>query len=82
MVLIAIRVALSNNSDFMYFQKALYICGLYLGKCLVTSCRSVVRGYHVYRSIWTHALGEILYTEQELSNPENRYDVSAGCTCS
>ena len=38
--------------------------------------RSVVRGYHVYRSVWTPVLGELLYTEQELGNPEDRYAVS------
>ena len=38
--------------------------------------RSVVRGYHVYRSVWTPVLGELLYTEQKLGNPEDRYAVS------
>ena len=38
--------------------------------------RSVVRGYHVYRSVWTPVLGELLYTEQELANPEDRYIMS------
>ena len=37
--------------------------------------KSVVCGYHVYRSIWTPVLGELLYTEQELGNPEDRYAV-------
>ena len=38
--------------------------------------RSVVRGYHVYMSVWTPVLGELLYTEQELGNPEDQYAVS------
>ena len=67
-------MALSSNSDFMCFQKT--PCGLYLGQCLVTFSLSVVLGYHVYRSIWTPVLGELLYTEQELGNPEDRYAVS------
>ena len=27
--------------------------------------RSVVHGYHIYKSVWTPALGEQLFTEQE-----------------
>ena len=38
--------------------------------------RSVIRGYHVYKSIWTPALGEKLSTDQERGNPEDRYAVS------
>ena len=37
---------------------------------------SVIRGYHVYKSIWTPALGEKLSTDQERGNPEDRYAVS------
>ena len=57
-----IRVALSNNSDFMCFQKTPR--DLYLGQCLVTFSLSVVHGYHVYRSIWMPVLGELLYTDR------------------
>ena len=38
--------------------------------------RNVVRGYHVYRSVGTPVLGELLYTEQELGNPKDQYAVS------
>ena len=40
--------------------------------------RNVVRGYYVYRSVWTPVLGELLNTEQELGNPEDRYAVHVG----
>ena len=70
-----IRVALSNNSDFMCFQKTPR--GLYLGKCLVTFSLSVVRGYHVYRSVWTPVLGELLYNEQELATQK----IDTLCRC-
>ena len=56
--------------------------GLYLGTSTAMSgdffveFRSVVRSYHVYRSVWTPVLGELLYTEQEIGNPEDRYAVS------
>ena len=38
--------------------------------------RSVVRGYHVYKRVWTPVLGEQLSTNQEHGNPEDRYAVS------
>ena len=38
--------------------------------------RSVVRGYHVYKSVWIPVLGEQLATQQEYGNPEDRYAVS------
>ena len=69
-----IRVALSNNSDFMCFQKI--PCGLYLGQCLVTFSLNLEVLYVAimfYRSVWTPVLGELLYTEQELGNSEDRY---------
>ena len=32
--------------------------------------RSVVRGYHIYKRVWTPVLGEQLSTNQEHGNPE------------
>lgn len=37
---------------------------------------SVVRGHHVYKSIWTPVLGEELLVEQEHGNEHDRYAVS------
>ena len=34
-----------------------------------------IRGYHVYRAIWSAALGEILQRERELDNVYDRYAV-------
>ena len=64
MALIYITVTLSNNSDFMCFQKIPrdFVSKTMSGDFFV-EFRSVVRGYHVYRSVWTPVLGELLYTE-------------------
>lgn len=40
------------------------------------SFRSVVRGYHVYRVVWTPVVGEELSTQQEHGNPEDLYAVA------
>ena len=40
------------------------------------SLRGVVRGFHVYREIWSPVLGEELSTQQEPGNPEDRYAVA------
>ena len=37
---------------------------------------SVVRGHHVYKSIWTPFLGEVLRAETEEGNEEDRYAVA------
>ena len=37
---------------------------------------SVVRGHHVYKSIWTPFLGEVLRVEIEEGNEEDRYVVA------
>ena len=34
---------------------------------------SVVRGHHIYKSIWTPFLGEVLRVEMEERNEEDRY---------
>ena len=34
-----------------------------------------IKGYHVYRAIWSAALGEILQRERELDNVHDRYAV-------
>ena len=34
-----------------------------------------VRGYHIYRTIWTAADGEVLACERESHNPRDRYSV-------
>ena len=39
------------------------------------SFEGVVRGFHVYREIWSLVLGEELSTQQEPGNPEDRYVV-------
>ena len=38
--------------------------------------RYSIRGYHVYRAIWSAALGEILQCERESDNLHDRYAVS------
>ena len=40
------------------------------------SYRSVVRGFHVYKTIWTPVVNEVHPTLQEHGNPEDRYAVS------
>ena len=37
---------------------------------------SVVRGHHVYKSVWTHVIDEELYLESEESNEHNEYAVA------
>ena len=36
---------------------------------------SFVKGYHEYKSIWTPKIGEILSTERESGNLEDKYTV-------
>ena len=38
---------------------------------------SFIRGHHIYKTIWTPELAEILQCEQERGNPEDSYVVSA-----
>ena len=40
------------------------------------SCKSVVRGYHIYKDIWKPALHEELAAQQEPGNREDRYAVA------
>ena len=35
-----------------------------------------IRGYHIYKEIWTAAIGEVLPCEREPTNPEDRYAVA------
>ena len=42
--------------------------------CLIIS---QVKGYHVYRGIWVPKIGETLSTENEPSNPKDKYAVFA-----
>ena len=37
---------------------------------------SVVRGYHMYKDIWTPVIGEQLLCQREEGNPNDRYAVS------
>ena len=37
---------------------------------------SVIRGHHIYKTIWTPEIGEILRCEQETGNTEDSYAVS------
>lgn len=37
---------------------------------------SVVRGHHVYKSVWTPVIGEELYLEPEESNEHDEYAVA------
>ena len=41
-----------------------------------TEVRSCVRGYHVYKDIWTTAIGETLICSREPSNTSDRYAVA------
>ena len=38
-------------------------------------CASCIRGYHVYRHIWSTAVGEVLLCEREPTNSRDRYAV-------
>ena len=40
------------------------------------SYTNVVRGFHVYKDIWTPVLIEVHPTQQEHGNPEDMYTVS------
>ena len=37
---------------------------------------SCIRGYHVYKEVWTAVFGEELYTEREFGNVVDRYAVT------
>ena len=37
---------------------------------------SCVRGYHVYKDVWTADIGELLVCERDQNNVEDRYAVS------
>lgn len=37
---------------------------------------SVIRGHHIYKSIWTPCLGEVLQAEVEDGNSEDQYAVA------
>lgn len=37
---------------------------------------SVIRGHHIYKTVWTPTVGETLQVSQELSNPHDVYAVS------
>ena len=37
---------------------------------------SCIRGYHVYKEVWTADFGEELYTELELGNVVDRYTIA------
>ena len=36
---------------------------------------SVIRGFHVYKAIWTPTIGEELSTDREHGNPADQYAV-------
>ena len=40
------------------------------------SIDSAVRGFHVYKNIWTLAMNEVLQTRQEIGNPEDEHAVA------
>ena len=37
---------------------------------------SVIRGFHVYKAIWTPTIGEELSTDREHGNPADQYAVA------
>ena len=37
---------------------------------------SCIRGYHIYKKVWTAVFGEKLYTEREFGNVVDRYAVT------
>ena len=43
---------------------------------MLTIGESCVRGFHVYKGIWTPTLHECLQTRQELGNPEDEYAIA------
>ena len=42
---------------------------------MATAMRSVVRGFHVYHTVWTPVLGEELECKREFGNVVDRYAV-------
>ena len=38
--------------------------------------RSIVRGHHIYKSVWTPYIGEMLPVQEELDNEHDSYAVS------
>ena len=39
-------------------------------------CEGIIRGHHVYKTIWTPEIFEILRCEQETGNSEDSYAIS------
>ena len=37
---------------------------------------SAIRGYHIYKEVWTGSLGKLLQCRQEISNPSDPYAVA------
>ena len=41
---------------------------------------SIIQGHHVYKTIWTSEIGEILECQQERGNPEDLYTIALWVT--
>ena len=74
--MVHILVALSNNSDFMCFQKIHVPHDLYLGQCLVNLevLYMAIMSIGAFRRLCWVSYCTLI--EQELGNPEDRYAVS------
>ena len=47
-----------------------------VGGCDSFTLESYIRGHHVYHTIWTPIVGEVLPTKRELTNDYDRYAVA------
>ena len=56
------RLSLLSNSRFL--------------RSFLATPYSIVRGYHVYRNIWSGAIGQILLCQQEPANIHDPYTVA------
>ena len=43
---------------------------------MLTIGENCVRGFHVYKDVWTPTLHECLQTRQELGDPEDEYAIA------
>ena len=53
------------------------VCMKYVGMAYFHVCiQSVVRGFHVYKAVWTPVVNSEHPTQQEHGNPEDNYAVA------
>ena len=53
-----------------------YIVEMAVTTCFTFSIEAIVRGYHVYQSVWEAVNGEVLECSREIGNCSDPYDVA------